>query len=194
MCASKRTFDDIQQTENPIYMSDFLPDNYEAPAGSNSYLKLQKGENKIRILSKPIIGWLDWKDKKPYRFHMDAKPDKPLDKNPIKHFWAFVVFDYADQGVKILEITQSTIQRTIADLSKDEEWGAPYEYDLKITKKGEDLKTEYSVTPSPKKPLTEAIKQAGLDKPCYLDALFDGADPWAVTDKQTELAFLGLPF
>ncbi len=175
-------------------MNDFLPQDYEAPQGQSSYMKLQKGENKFRILSKPIIGWLDWKDKVPYRFLMNAKPEKPLDKNPIKHFWAFIVFDYADQAVKILEITQSTIQKSIADLSKDEEWGAPFEYDLKVTRKGEDLKTEYTVTPSPKKPLSEEIKKAALDKPCYLPALFTNADPWEVTKEQTELAFTGLPF
>lgn len=175
-------------------MNDFLPQDYEAPQGQGSYMKLQKGDNKFRILSKPIVGWLDWKDKKPYRFTMKNKPEKPLDVNPIKHFWAFLVFDYSDQSVKILEITQATIQKSISDLSKDEEWGPPFEYDLKINRKGESLTTEYSITPSPKKVLSDEIKQAALDKPVYLDALFTGGDPWVVTDKQTELAFASLPF
>jgi len=175
-------------------MNDFLPQDYEAPQGSGSYMKFQKGDNKFRILSKPIVGWLDWKDKKPYRFQMNQKPEKPLTDKPIKHFWAFLIYDYADRSVKILEITQATIQKSIADLSKDEEWGAPFEYDLKVNKKGEDLNTEYGVTPSPKKPLSDEIKQAALDKPCYLEALYSGSDPWVVTDKQTELAFEGLPF
>lgn len=174
--------------------NDFLPQDYEAPQGSSSYMKLQDGENKFRILSKPIVGWVDWKDKVPYRFVMNAKPEKPLDKNPIKHFWAFLVFDYADQSVKILEITQSTIQKAITDLNKDEEWGAPYEYDIKVIRKGKDLKTEYSITPSPKKPLSEEIKKAALDKPCCLPALFTNSDPWEVTTEQTELAFTSLPF
>lgn len=172
----------------------FLPDNYEAPEGNNNYLKLQKGENKFRILSRPIVGWLDWKEKKPYRFQMNAKPEKPLEKGPIKHFWAFLVWDYVNPGVKILEITQQTVQTAIANLSKDEEWGAPFEYDIKVTRKGEDLQTVYAVTPSPKKPLGEDVKQAALEKPCNLESLFTGSDPWVVTDKSTELAFLGLPF
>jgi hypothetical protein len=174
--------------------NDFLPNDYEAPQGGGNYLKLQKGDNKFRVLSKPIIGWVDWKDQKPFRFPMKQKPEKPLTDKPIKHFWAFLVYDYADSQVKIIEITQATIQKSIADLSKDEEWGAPFEYDIKISKKGEDLKTEYSVTPSPKKPLTAEQKQAALDKPCYLEALFSGADPWIVTDKSTELWFTALPF
>jgi hypothetical protein len=173
----------------------FLPDNYEAPAGSSAYMKLQDGENKIRILSKPIIGWLDWKDKVPHRFRMNARPEKPLGDKPIKHFWAFLVYNYSAQAVQILEITQTTIQKSIQDLSKDDEWGAPFYYDLKITRKGKDLETVYSITPSPKKDLSDEIKKAALDKPAYLDALYDGADPWIVSDnKITELAFQSLPF
>lgn len=172
----------------------FLPDNYEAPSGNAAYMKLQDGENKVRILSKPIIGWLDWKDKKPFRFKMANKPDKPMEKGPIKHFWAFLVWNYDDQSIQILEITQQTIQKAIQDYSKNDEWGAPFFYDLKIIRKGKDLDTEYSIMPSPKKDLSEEIKKAALEKPANLEALYDGADPWVVTDKQTEYAFTTLPF
>lgn len=174
--------------------NDFLPQDYEAPEGGGNYMKLKDGENKIRILSRPIVGWVDWKDKKPFRFPMDKKPEKPLDKNPIKHFWAFIVWNYNDQAIQILEITQQTIQTSIINLTKDEDWGAPFDYDIKITKKGRDLDTKYSVIPANKKPVTDEIQKAALDKPCYVDALFTNADPWIVTDKQTELAFEGLPF
>jgi hypothetical protein len=176
-------------------MTDFLPQDYEQPQSGGHYMKFVKGDNKFRILSKPIVGWLDWKDKKPYRFPMKNKPEKPMEAGKtIKHFWAFLVWNYLDQAVQILEITQAGIQKTIGDLSKDEDWGAPFEYDLKVSRKGDGLETEYSVTPSPKKPLVEDIKKAALDKPCNLEALFDNSDPWVVTDKQTELAFTGLPF
>lgn len=179
---------------NNTMNNDFLPQDYEAPQGGGHYMKLQDGENKFRILSRPIIGWLDWKDKTPYRFRMKEKPEKPLGDKPIRHFWAFIVWNYAAQAVQILEITQSTIQKSIQDLSKDEEWGAPFEYDIKITRKGKDLNTEYSITPSPKKPLDDTIKKAALDKPCFLDALFENADPWVIGKESTELAFVGLPF
>lgn len=171
-------------------MSDFLPDDYEAPEGGGNFMKLQDGENKIRILSKPVVGWLDWKDKKPYRFTMKNKPDKPMEKGPIKHFWAFVVWNYNAEAIQILEITQQTIQGAITALSKDEDWGAPFAYDLKISKKGKDLDTKYTVTPAPKKPIPDAISKAGLEKPCYLEAIFSGQDPWVVTDKSTELELL----
>lgn len=175
-------------------MSDFLPEGYEQPQTGGNFMKLQDGENKLRILSKPIVGWVDWKDKQAYRFPMKQKPEKPLGKDPIKHFWAFIVWNYNAQSIQILEITQQTIQTAIGNLSKDEDWGAPFDYDLKIIKKGKDLQTEYTVTPSPKKPVPDEIQKAGLDKPCYLEAMFSGADPWIVSDKSTELAFSGLPF
>jgi hypothetical protein len=171
-------------------MNDFLPQDYEQPQGGGNFMKFQDGENKIRILSKPIVGWLDWKDKKPYRFTMKNKPAKPMEKGPIKHFWAFIVWNYQAESIQLLEITQQTIQSAIGNLSKDEDWGAPFHYDLKITKKGANLETEYSVVPSPKKPIPDAIQKDALEKPCNLDALFEGNDPWVVTDKSTELELL----
>lgn len=174
---------------------DFLPDNYETPQGAGAYMKFQQGDNKFRILSKPIIGWLDWKDKVPYRFQLKNKPEKPLTDQAIKHFWAMVVFDYADQQVKILEITQSTIQKAIEHLAKDEDWGSPADYDLKVNKSGQDKGTEYKVNPSPKKPLTKDIKDIALAKPCNLEALFKNTDPFDVsTGAQTQLIFESLPF
>lgn len=175
-------------------MNDFLPTDYQAPQGTGHYMKLQQGENRIRIISRPIIGWLDWKDNKPYRFRMDEKPDKPMGDKPIRHFWAFIVWNYNDQAIQIMEVTQATIQKSIQDLSRDDDWGAPYNYDLKILRKGQDLKTEYSVTPIPKKQVSEEIKKAALEKPCLLEALYDGSDPWIITNAATELQIDGLPF
>jgi len=176
-------------------MTDFLPEGYEAPQGGSSYFKLQPGENKLRILSKPIIGWLDWKDNKPYRFRFNRKPEKPLADKPIRHFWAMVVFDYSDNQVKIFEVTQSTIQKAIEDLAKNEDWGSPHTYDLKISKKGQEKNTEYSVMPSPKKDLTPEIKQAAKDRPVHLDALFEGKDPFIITNgEQTQMIHETLSF
>ena len=159
-------------------------------------MKLQQGENKLRILSKPIIGWLDWKDKVPHRFTYKAKPEKPFDPSkPIKHFWAMIVFDYSDSQVKILEITQQTIQKTIQDLAANEDWGSPSEYDIKITRKGQEKQTEYTVMPSPKKSISEEIKAAALAKPINLETLYKSGDPFTISNgEQTQLIFQTLPF
>ena len=174
---------------------DFLPPNYESPTGTSNYMKFKKGENKFRILSKPIIGWLDWKDKKPMRFEMDSKPKTPVDPTKaIKHFWAMIVWNYFEEAVQVLEVTQVSVQNAITAFAKDEDWGAPFTYDIKVTRTGEMMDTEYSVIASPKKVLTDVIKKAAMDKPCYLESLYANDDPWVVTDKQTELSFLDLPF
>jgi len=161
-------------------MSTFLPDGYETPVAGGAYMKLEQGENRFRILSKPIIGWLDWKDNKPYRFPMNAKPDKPMEENrKIRHFWAFIVWNCNKNEVQILEITQASIQSAITSLTKDEDWGMPFGYDIKITKTGTALDTEYTVAPAPHKPVDPLAIDAANKKPIYLDALYSGGDPFA---------------
>jgi len=166
----------------------FLPENYQAPKPTSFYMKLQEGENRIRILSKPIVGWLDWKDKKPVRYRMEKKPAQPFNKDlPLKHFWAFIVFNYAAEEIQVLEITQATIRKTIESLCNDKDWGVPFNYDIKIVKTGEGKDTEYAVNPVPHKPVDPYIVKCFKDRPCALDALFHGADPfskeWKVVTK-----------
>ena len=86
----------------------FLPDDYKSPKSSNHYMKLQDGENKIRILTQPILGWEDWHDKKPVRYKMNEKPAKSYDpKKAIRHFWSFIVCNYNEEQIQILHLTQA---------------------------------------------------------------------------------------
>lgn len=157
--------------------NDFLPQGYEQPSNS-SYLKFQLGENRFRILSKPIVGWVDWKDKKPMRFAMNAKPAPVDSTKPVKHFWAFIVWNVKDKKIQIVEITQASVQTTIANLSKDADWGNPFEYDIKVVKTGAGMDTEYAVTPCPKAPLPEEGKQAFLAQKIDLNKLWTNEDPF----------------
>ena len=160
----------------------FLPDNYEAPKpASNLYFKPQDGESRVRILSKPIFGWEDWtQDKKPVRFHMDEKPTKPIDpKKPIKHFWAFIVYNVVSEQIQIWQVSQATIRNSIEALCKNEEWGSPFEYDVIVSKKGEGIETEYSVLPTKPKPVSQEILKAFKDRPIQLEALFQSLDPFS---------------
>jgi len=161
----------------------FLPEAYQAPRTGGQYMKIQKGENKIRILSKPILGWEDWTiDKKPVRFEYDKKPQAPIASDkPIKHFWAMIVWNYAEEKIQILQITQSGIRKGIESLCNDSDWGVPYFYDIKIIKTGgEDPKSiKYQVNPLPHKPIAPHIEQAFKDSPCYLEALFANEDPFS---------------
>lgn len=158
----------------------FLPTDYQEPKTANFYMKLQDGENKFRILSRPILGWEDWEDKKPIRYRMDKKPQTSLDpKKPVKHFWAFIVYNYREDQIQIMEITQATIRRQIEALCSDKDWGSPYHYDIKIIRSGESMDTEYTVNPVPHKPLDIKITDSFYKRPCNLEALFSGDDPFS---------------
>lgn len=157
----------------------FLPENYEAPKSNSNYMKFEKGENRFRILSKPIIGWLEFDaEKKPHRYTITDKPEKPISDKPMKFFWALIVFNWFKNEVQILEITQRSIQSAIENLSKDADWGSPFDYDIKVVREGEGMETEYSVNPAPKKPITDDVRKAFEAKPIYLPALYQGADPF----------------
>jgi hypothetical protein len=158
----------------------FLPEDYEAPKTSNNYMKLEEGENRIRILSAPEMGWEDWIENKPRRYEFGDKPIKSYDpKKPVRHFWAFIVWNYNDERIQILHVTQATIRSGIEGLCNDKDWGEPFFYDIKIIKKGEGVDTQYAVNPSPHKPLATAIKQEFMDNRCCLKALFVGSDPFS---------------
>lgn len=161
----------------------FLPEEYTKPAtGSGFYLRLKVGNTKIRILSDAITGWVDW-DKsgaqnKPIR--TKEKPERGLNiQESPKHFWSFVVWDYTDKAVKILEITQATIQNAIFELSKSDDWGDPKGYDITISRVGEQKEdVKYSVIPTPPKPLSEEIKKEYESKTIDLNELFYNGDPF----------------
>lgn len=168
--------------------NDFLPQGYEQPKGNANYMKLEKGSNEFRILTKPIIGWLDWKDKKPLRFRMDNKPSAPVDPTkPIKHFWSFIVWNYTTASIQILEITQGTIQGAINSLVNNPKWGAPYNYDISVDRKGDGMDTEYTIMPSPKSPLANGVADAFGKKPCNIEMLFDSQDPFNPTGTVTSM-------
>lgn len=159
----------------------FLPKDYQAPKTNNHYLKLQEGENRIRIMSAPIFGWEDWLDNKPVRFRMDKKPAKSNDpKKPVRHFWAFIVFNYQEEQIQIMQVTQATIRKSLEALCRDNDWGSPHAFDIKIMKTGEGVDTEYTVNPVPHKAIDAYLVKSFEDKKCNLEALFDNADPFSL--------------
>lgn len=166
-------------------MTDFLPNDYEEPSAKNNYFKFKDGENRIRILSKPVMGYEDWKDNKPVRFQMAEKPETPIDeKKPVKHFWALIVWNYAEQEIQIMQITQASIRKRFMELYVDKDWGAPFDYDIKIIKSGEKFETKYSINPVPHKLVDPAILVKFHEKRCNLDALFLNDDPFSSKWKQ----------
>jgi hypothetical protein len=159
----------------------FLPDNYEAPkGGGGNYYKFQQGDNRFRILSKPIIGWLDWdSNNKPVR--TPSNQPKPAPFNPakaVKHFWAFIVWNYESSSLMVMEVTQAGIQSQIQALARDADWGSPFDYDIVVSKSGQDKETKYMVNPKPHKPITQDMEAAMLSSRIDLEQLFTGGDPF----------------
>lgn len=166
----------------------FLGSSYEAPKAGSSYMKLNKGENVIRILSNAVTGFEYWNNEnKPIRSKemFSNTPDIKIDMdgNPtkVKHFWSFVVYNYDTKNIEILQINQKTVQSDIQALVNDADWGNPKGYDIKITRSGEKLETKYSVNPKPQKAVSPEILEKYNAMSINLEALFTGCNPFEKT-------------
>lgn len=165
-------------------MTQLLPKNYEIPKAPSNYMKFQKGLNKFRILSPAIIGYEYWNtENKPIRskerFEFIPENIRLEDGMPtdIKHFWAFIVWNYQESSIQILEITQATIQQGIK-LGVDLREGNATNNDIGVIKSGDGFNTEYKVQFSDPSPVTKEIETAFKAKPITLEALYTGEDPF----------------
>jgi hypothetical protein len=165
---------------------DFLPIGFDKLRTEKPYVnpgKLPEGEHRFRIVGRPIGGWIDWKDKKPYRYRPEAKPKASFDPNlPLKAFWALHVWDYAREGLFIMEITQNGIRKALEEYALNEDWGDLTLYDIKIKKQGSGKDTTYTVMPIPHKPMSASIKEAIESTKIRIEALYEGKDPWKDLD------------
>lgn len=159
-----------------------LPIGFEKLRTEKPYInlgKLPEGEHRFRIVDRPIAGWIDWMENKPCRFRPEDKPRSSFDPNrPVKAFWAMHVWDYARDGLYIMEITQNGIRKALESYAINEDWGDLTSFDIKIKKEGTGIETEYTVIPVPHKPLSDKIKEAIVEKKIRLEALYEGKDPW----------------
>jgi hypothetical protein len=167
-------------------MSNCLPEGYDKIPSTGRYMKLQEGENVLRILSSAIVGWVYWNTSgKPVRLRerpaarpMDIRTE-PDGKESIKHFWAFAVWNYAEKMVQVLEVTQVQIQGGIKALVDSKHWGDPKNYDITINRSGSGFDTEYIVNGIPPKPLDQKIAEEYAKSPVNLSALYESGDPFA---------------
>jgi len=169
----------------------FLPSNYKVPTDSK-YMKFQAGENTFRVLSDAITGW-EWWTTETIEGKEVRRPNRVMEESGIpvneiddeqlpKHFWAFVVWNYADEKVQILEITQKSIQMKIQAYSKSKGWGDPKKYDLVVTRTGEKLATKYDLMAIPPEVLDKEIEKKYKETHINLPALFTGDDPFKVNE------------
>ena len=159
----------------------FLPTGYEPPKNGGSYMKLADGKNKFRVLGSAIVGYEWWTEVEGKRSPSRSKTlQEAVEKGvePLKHFWAFPVWNYQTEAIEVLELTQKTIMAAITQLVSDDEWGDPKEYDITVTRTGKELDTKYSVTPSPKREIDPVVTVVFQEMKINLDALFVGGDPF----------------
>lgn len=182
-----------------------IPDDAEITGGNSNYLKLTPGTHRIRVVAPATIGIEWWEDENgnvrqpgdkgkavPKRVKIgEAVPVKA--GGATKTFWALPVWAYTTNTLQILSVTQPSIQRELKKLDHDKDWGNLTGYDIEIDREGSgQYDTSYSVTPKPKKPLEDDIKEqlsvGGLPR---MEAMFDGEDPFA---ESVEIDMDSLPF
>jgi hypothetical protein len=163
--------------------NDFFPsDDYKVPETSN-YMKLKtEGAHKFRTLSSAIVGYEYFNDK-----NIPVRSKTPFEETPgikkdgkVSHFWAFLVYNYEAERVQVLEIAQKSIQQQMKAYIDNPDWGNPKEYDITINRKGTTKNdTEYTVMPSPHRPLDAKIKEKLDGTKVDLELLYVGADPFS---------------
>jgi hypothetical protein len=166
----------------------FLNKDYNVPASGSNYMKLEKGDNTFRVLSSAIVGWELWTSeivegkelRKPNRFRDEESiPMAMIDpENMPKHFWAFIAWNYQEQKIQILELTQRSVQKAIKAYVDKKEWGDPKNYDITVNKSGEGMETRYAVTVNPPKEFDKDIIAQVEAMNINLEALYDGGDPF----------------
>lgn len=164
-------------------MDSFFPDSdYKIPETSN-YMKFSEGDNTFRVLSSAVIGFEYFKNNnKPVRMKNipTIMPNDIKEDGAIKHFWAFVVYNYDAKRIQILELTQKGIMKTMQSYIKNPKWGNPREYDFIVTRTGSGKDTEYAITVNPKAPLDQTIIDKFSKMKIDLEALFINEDPFKI--------------
>lgn len=176
-----------------------LPKNIEIPRSSGQFAKLAEGKNKFRVLSDAIVGWEGWKNKKPFRHEGQVCRIKPEDVDlnqsgypNINYFWAMVVWNYNDNKIQVLEITQKTIMGALQNLEETPEWGDLKNYDIQITRSKVGDKTTYTVAGIPPKPVSSDILTAYEKSEVDLKKLFKGEYP--MSESKNEIDHNDIPF
>lgn len=166
----------------------WLPEGYEIPTTSGNYTKLEVWETRIRVLSKPVIGYMYYQqgdDGKRKAIHSRIPFPKWTVINPAiskftgkaeapQEFWAFAVWNYGLKRVEVFELTKKVIKEAILSIHMDPDYGSPETLDIKITKTGEGKDTKYSILPSPPKPANQEILEEYEKAKINLDWLFTG--------------------
>lgn len=175
----------------------FLPKGYQVPDKSKQFMKLSPGDNVVRVLSSPMLGFVVFtEENKPVRKRFedgdfskkelsDLKAKKGDDGNyeGSRHFWIMLVWDKQENAPKILEVTQISILKPLFVFTQDKEWGDLRKFDINIQRVGTGkTDTEFTVIPKPhralSKTITKALEELSKNNLLDLEAIWDGSYPF----------------
>ena len=145
----------MKKTTNTALDWDQVEDNFEQV----EYLKMKQGMSRIRLAGNPAmvdVHWVKGKDSKKHVVACDAL-NCPFCQNGSEKKTRIVSYAFdrdENNKLKIVDVGPS-IAKQIKALAKNEDYGCPENYDIKINRTGKGLETRYTISPSPKKsPLT----------------------------------------
>lgn len=175
-----------------------------------NYLQVSKidGSVRIRILDKqPLEYWEVWgydpsgeqKDH-PFRFNEEPTLEEITlalgdyqareGRNPglpdRRFCLAFTVWNYDMERIQICAVTQKTLIRRLDEISQMEDYEILSDHDLELSRKGEGIKTEYGLTPLPRRKTMDTkisaaylqLIEAGYD----INRMITGENPFPASD------------
>jgi hypothetical protein len=175
--------------------------------GTGGYMtasKLGDGESyRVAILSdEPLEYFTVWGEsdegqKKPFRFVSEPSPSdieeelgefkqrmnyEGTELEKPKFGLSFFVFDYADEKVKVFEITQKTLMKELDGISQSEDYEDFAAWDMVFSREGLKMNTTYKILPGPRKKgfqeKIDAAWSAAQGKGYDLQQLLVGGSPF----------------
>ena len=134
-----------------------LGDWGDADLGGNDFMKLEEGNNVVRIFTKPYQFYTVWttdatgKQRK-IRSAVENCPLVQRGEKPSAR-WYVGVINRKNAKPSILEIGPQ-IYKQVLGLRKKEAWGDPRKYDIDIERQPKGSQPLYIVSPLPEKPLS----------------------------------------
>lgn len=165
-------------------MSEFF-EFFDRPAGGSDFVRLKDGDRvSLRLIAKPVQGWEIFLDGKPRRWRPDENiPDDiqiPEGEN-VRQFAAFIVCQYDESkpigSVKIWSVTQKSILADMQNMfGRGNHWT---DFELVLTRRGEGLRTTYSLNGVARPIEPELLQFASETKKFIdLDKLYSGDNPF----------------
>ena len=162
------------------------------------------GSVKFHITSEEELGfwelWAEDKDgnSKPFRFDSDPSADEieaELGKNysrrmnregtgvePPKFCAAFAVFDYDTESIKVMQLSQRSLQNELSSIAQDEDFSDFDNVDFKLSREGKMLETRYVLRPISAKPGNRDKAMAAMERAVKegfdINRLLKGGNPF----------------